>query len=491
MYEITTYCVPTTWSNQVAKLLNHSADNDWILLGKCLGYSTTELGYWASQVNPSMALLNDWFMTHNEQEATYGLVKILENIDRQDVIKIIREESSSFIYANPDVLQVDIKRLPSIFLSYCEDKNQEFVSNLKHCLKKAGYESWMKNDESIHVKTSISRNRAIRGAKVLICCLDTCYIQSEECLHELRLIVNTGKPLIIFHIEDKPWPPDSAFDRIIRRHAHNSIYTNESDINNDFVADKFVQLLGHIRYYVAPDPAMISEHYLHWFVPQIDSLIFLQSKSNGGKNFKYILKDDIPLVVSKIQIVISYEWDSQTDAIILYKRLTQLGYRCWLDIFQMDGGGSLWNKISAVIRNSECMIACITTKYTKSINGQREMALADMFSKPIIPLLLKHLNRWPPIGPMSLTLGGTSDLNFYSSSKNLAIALNNKWSDDEFKKVVSRLNEIIPLETRMFRRCTIDMNQPIKPNRYINHIKESIRLRSAPTTTNSRLCSIM
>jgi hypothetical protein len=150
--------------------------------------------------------------------------------------------------------------------------------------------------------------------------------------------------------------------------------------------------------HVAPDPDMISNRYSNWFLPQIDNLIFLQpSKSKKEKTTD---KDDstslanTSLVVTHPQLMISYQWDHQSYIVALYKHLTQLGYRVWLDIFQMGGGDSLFEKIDDGIRHSQCVLACVTPKYTLSINCRREMALADALTKPIIPLLLQESTGW-------------------------------------------------------------------------------------------------
>ena len=47
------------------------------------------------------------------------------------------------------------------------------------------------------------------------------------------------------------------------------------------------------------------------------------------------------------------------------------------------------------------MISCVTDKYCKSENCQREMTLADSLRKPIIPLLFEEI-AWPPAGQLSL-----------------------------------------------------------------------------------------
>ena len=43
----------------------------------------------------------------------------------------------------------------------------------------------------------------------------------------------------------------------------------------------------------------------------------------------------------------------------------------------------------------------MTDKYSKSENCQREVSLADLLKKPIIPLLFEKIV-WPPAGPMSM-----------------------------------------------------------------------------------------
>ncbi|CAF4808322.1 unnamed protein product, partial [Rotaria sp. Silwood2] len=106
------------WGHDVCKLLNIRVDNDWRLLGKRFGYSTSELKPWAMQTDPSMSLLNEWFMTHKTDEAIYGLLKVLHDIGRPDVEEIIRKALTAAGELIPDDISMDIKRLPPIFISY-------------------------------------------------------------------------------------------------------------------------------------------------------------------------------------------------------------------------------------------------------------------------------------------------------------------------------------------------------------------------------------
>lgn len=99
----------------------------------------------------------------------------------------------------------------------------------------------------------------------------------------------------------------------------------------------------------------------------------------------------------------------------MFEKLTSLGYRCWLDIHQMGGGDSLYDKIDRGLRGSHVLVSCVTDKYSLSLNCRREIALADAIKKPIIPLLLESMS-WPPAGPMSMPLSQLTYINYVSEA---------------------------------------------------------------------------
>ncbi|CAF4900510.1 unnamed protein product, partial [Rotaria magnacalcarata] len=77
-----------------------------------------EVKHWAMQIDPSMSLLNEWFMTHKADEATYGLLKVLNDIGRTDAEEIIRKAVTKAGQLIPDDMSIEIKRLPPVFISY-------------------------------------------------------------------------------------------------------------------------------------------------------------------------------------------------------------------------------------------------------------------------------------------------------------------------------------------------------------------------------------
>ncbi|CAM4838547.1 unnamed protein product [Rotaria magnacalcarata] len=483
--------VPAEWGRQVSKLLNQRTDNDWRLLGKRFGYSTSELRHWALQSDPSMSLINEWFVTHKTDEATYGLVKMLDEIGRQDVAKIIREAVAEAGELIPDDMPFEIKRLPPIFLSY-QWGCQKAVTTLKTHLEEAGYSCWMDIGQMGGGDKLFSKiDAGIRGAKVVICCINSAYSQSDNCLREVHLSVSTGKQIIPLQMEKQTWPPEGALGPIMSEYLFIRFYDRKSNSDNYWPADRFTELLGQIRYHVAPDPDMISERYKDWFVPRVDNLIFLQPTSHDKNGKQVELKDDTPLVVIHPQVMISYQWDRQTDIVALYKRLTQLGYRCWLDIFQMGGGDSLFEKIDDGIRNAKCVLACVTPKYTKSINCRREMSLADALSKTIVPLLIEDTNTWPPPGPMALVFTEKPHIDFRHPKENIPDG-QDIWSLKQFDQVLARLKIAVPeVQTEKPRKHLLDMKRPTTALGQSEHKKRPTRVRSAPSVPQSRACSIM
>ena len=79
------------WSRDVSLLLNDNSDSDWRLLAQRLGYSNKDIRAWATQADPCMAVLSEWYATHKGSEATHGVLKALEEINRTDAAGIVKE----------------------------------------------------------------------------------------------------------------------------------------------------------------------------------------------------------------------------------------------------------------------------------------------------------------------------------------------------------------------------------------------------------------
>lgn len=133
------------------------------------------------------------------------------------------------------------------------------------------------------------------------------------------------------------------------------------------------------------------------------------------------------------EVFISYHWDKQKQVIALYEKLVDLGLTCWLDIKEMGGEDSLYDKIDRGIRNCRVVVSIVTVKYGMSANCRKEVALADAIGKPIVPVVLDQELTYPLVGPMAPTLSVLEYLDFSASADDLI------WDSDRFNELLERL----------------------------------------------------
>jgi hypothetical protein len=77
------------WSRDLTKLMNPSDEHDWRLLAQRLDYSNDDIRAWASQHDPCMAVLSEWYATHKTREATYAVLTALQEMNRMDGAAIV------------------------------------------------------------------------------------------------------------------------------------------------------------------------------------------------------------------------------------------------------------------------------------------------------------------------------------------------------------------------------------------------------------------
>jgi hypothetical protein len=73
-------------------------ENDWLALARLLGYSKSKINYFNESDSPALQLICDWIMSSDNTNLTIEfLLNYLEQIKREDVIKIINNERGKII----------------------------------------------------------------------------------------------------------------------------------------------------------------------------------------------------------------------------------------------------------------------------------------------------------------------------------------------------------------------------------------------------------
>ncbi|XP_052258332.1 uncharacterized protein LOC127863023 isoform X2 [Dreissena polymorpha] len=138
------------------------------------------------------------------------------------------------------------------------------------------------------------------------------------------------------------------------------------------------------------------------------------------------------------KVFLSYQWDSQDEVKGLRSQLEKSGFTCWMDIGQIGGGDHLYAKIDEAIRNCKAVICCVTPKFTTSQLCMKELSLADLLRKPIIPVMIEH-TIWPPPGGMALILSQLVYINMKGVGGHGGTGIHAD-RQDKYREIIQRLS---------------------------------------------------
>ena len=97
----------------------------------------------------------------------------------------------------------------------------------------------------------------------------------------------------------------------------------------------------------------------------------------------------------KYEILLSYVHSEASDcALALKESLEHLGYSVFLDVHSIQGGVDWQDALNDAISNCSLFVPLITMQYGETLWTNREVKLADVLGKVIIPI--NFLTNWPP-----------------------------------------------------------------------------------------------
>lgn len=172
----------------------------------------------------------------------------------------------------------------------------------------------------------------------------------------------------------------------------------------DFETKMYNESLDVLQHHIKPlrrvPGVVLEQSYLTKMAEGLKPLEALAYSRNGIPDM-YVL-DGEP------KVFISYQWDMQAKVEDIKLVLESNGLNCWADINmapQPNRGHSsksgrssathdtsvdtLQSLIQRNMKASSVVLTCITPKYLQSDNCKKDLTLAEMFNKPIIPVLLR------------------------------------------------------------------------------------------------------
>ncbi|XP_071115734.1 uncharacterized protein [Haliotis cracherodii] len=464
------------WARDVSKLLNPESKHDWRLLSSRLGYSNDDIRGWVQTADPCQSMLNEWYSTHKTRDATFGVLQTLQEMNRTDAAAIV-ENAMKIAETVVDDEPQDYKSPPEIFISYQWGKQPE-VQLLQRHLSSAGYSCWldvgqMGGGDKLFEKI----DRGIRAATVVLCCVTDNYASSPNCNREVNLAVTLGKPIIPLLLEKCTWPPAGSMGPIFSEYLFIRFFSRpgeEVEADAFWSKAKFRELLLQLSYNKVEVSLQVEPEYKDWWNKIAATVhIPLNKRSGDGTQSK---PTSAMKASETADVFLSYQWGKQPQVQKLFARLTSLGYTCWMDVHQMGGGDSLFDKIDKGVRGSKVVISCVTTKYCLSANCRREVSLADALKKPIVPVLLEP-TAWPPSGPMSMVL---TSLVYIDLSKDERVQ--ESWKGEKVDELVQKIQNVVNPQ-----RCDDDK----KPPQDVRQGQTTSRSQRSNTDAKSKSCVLL
>ncbi|CAG2243082.1 unnamed protein product [Mytilus edulis] len=271
------------WSRDLTKIMNPQTEHDWRLLAQRLGYGNDDIRAWASQHDPCMAVLSEWYATHKTREANYAVLTALQEMNRMDGAAIVENAMKAVVDVVEDE-EVEYTSPPAVFLSY-QWGHQDEVKLIRNHLQMAGYECWMDIGQMGGGDKLFEKiDNGIRGAKVIICCVSEKYAKSPNCNREVNLSVNLGKPMIPLLMEKMAWPPKGSMGPIFSEYLFVRFFQRageETDDNRIWPVAKFQEMLMQLNCYgILPDETLIDDMYKDWWIPVQEIIVIDKTKKN-------------------------------------------------------------------------------------------------------------------------------------------------------------------------------------------------------------------
>ena len=142
-----------------------------------------------------------------------------------------------------------------------------------------------------------------------------------------------------------------------------------------------------------PVPALNDERPLSPIVEQPDGIRQASDYTRQVSNYtdtKTSMSD-----INDFEILLSYvHTEAGNYALLLKNALVDMGYSVFLDIHCIEGGKDWQDVLNLAITNCSLFVPLITTQYGKTLWTNREVKLADVLGKLILPVNFEQ--SWPP-----------------------------------------------------------------------------------------------
>lgn len=177
-------------------------------------------------------------------------------------------------------------------------------------------------------------------------------------------------------------------------------------------------------------------------------------------------------------VFLSYNWDSKDLIKSLYAKLTkELKYKVWIDDHQLDSR-MLYEQLCEGIKNSKCVVCCVTKKYTQSDNCIREINFASVSRKPLIIIMLDRLDV-SDIGSVGFIVASLTRFNIYKNETG------DKWSGEIFDSMLKSIADNIQSKRNPLLGRIINSKNKFISN-YLNPISKNeskIKLEESSITS--------